>query len=836
MKNFQNDLKEMKNDYCFPKYTNEEIKEAFDIFDINKNEYIGVEELKEIFSILNENVSDEELDEMISLADKEGDGQVNWFNFYEFITGNFAVDNEIKYMKRIEQEKNEEKNNIKNYGKNYKFLGEGEVDNITDINFSKNINSKLGTTNLIKINKDDVKNKEFNKKINKNDEDDEDFFSSEDDDEKKYGLNYDNFIKNMLEKKNKNNKIVIEDFEDDERNKPKKIVLENVQKKYSMHTNSKGSDSLIMINDEEEEKKEKKIKKKMKNKKNNKIPINNNEFSRRESNFIQNKNNQLINLNNINIKNKDSKNFEEKNKLKNLNDSSNLNLILDSEKNNNDIFKTFNEKNSENNLIINSKNSSLNKKNSKSNSLNNSNDSNSKEKKNSSNEKSTPKLISYESTLNNQLNTEDNLILNDNKINNKMNLIENEKNEQNFFNEENNNKNINPILINVSKNENKNDLIEKSSNETNKIINKNENEKKINENNSKEIEKYFENESLISEKKSILKNDNFNSNKFEKKNKSIIHNKKNLSSIKVEKKEIKTELHKKINLNLFSNDINNNIKNKFMSKELEKINSLKENSNEENEEDEIIHKKSGIIKHSKAMKPTKNFLQKITKLESEDLTNLDYKKIEEENDIKQQQYKNKIQPFEKMDVKNEFMKVDLFNNNVSKKQSIKNLIKSENIKIKDILNFNKKFENDLNEELTFNKFIEKFRFQDNNESNNFFENFKKISKKNDDEIIIIKNILILLNNHVDNNLLNKDKFNYEFKILDKNKSNYITKLDLINLIELNFLTSNSKEINKKFNLILNDLKNMGYVDEEVFDYDILFELFNKKPNLFFPSK
>jgi hypothetical protein len=36
-------------------------------------------------------------------------------------------------------------------------------------------------------------------------------------------------------------------------------VLENVQKKYSMHTNSKGSDSLIMINDEEEEKKEKKI-------------------------------------------------------------------------------------------------------------------------------------------------------------------------------------------------------------------------------------------------------------------------------------------------------------------------------------------------------------------------------------------------------------------------------------------------------------------------------------------------------------------------------------------------------------------------------------------------
>ena len=862
MRNYQNEFNEMKNDYCFPKYTNEEIKEAFDIFDINKNEYIGVEELREIFSILGENVSDEELDEMISLADKEGDGQVNWFNFYEFITGNFAIDNEIKYMKRIEQEKNEEKSMIKNNKKKYKFLGEGEIDMITDINFSKNVTSKLGTTNLIKINKDENENKEYKKKTYKNEDDDEDFFSSEEDDEKKYGVNYENFIKNMLEKNNKNsNKIVIEDIDDDEKNKPKKIVLENVQKKYSMHTNSKGSDSLIMINNEEDETKEKKkTKKKMKDK--NKIPLNKKDFSRQESNFIQNKNNQLINLNNINIKN--NKNFDEKNKFKNLNDSSNLNLILDSEKNNNDLFKNYNEKNSsnDNNLILNSKNSSINKKNSKSNSLinSNSNDSNLKDIKNnsnekSSNEKSTPKLISYEnnnSLNNNIINTDENLILNINDKKNKMNLIDDEidnnsenksifkKKEQNILiNEENNNKNINSILINISKPENK-DLIENKNINSDEIdknketINKNEKEKKSNKNNSKE--KYLENNnSLISdEKNSEFKNDNFNSNIFEKKNKSIIYNKKNLPSINVEKKDIKSTLHKKINLNFFSNDNKNN-NNNIKSNDLEKINSLKENSNEENEEDEIEFKKSGIIKHSKAMKPTKNFLQKITKLESEDLTNLDYKKIEEENNIKQQQYKNKIQPFDKINVKNEFIKVDLIKN-ISKKQSIKNLIKRENIKIKDILNLNNRFENNLNEELTYNKFIEKFRFQDNSDSNIFFENFKKTSKKNDDEIITIENVLILLYNNVDNNLLNKDKFNFEFKILDKNKSKYITKLDLINLIELNFLTSNTKEIYKKFNLVLNELKNMGYVDEEVFDYDILFELFNNKPNLFFPSK
>jgi Ca2+-binding EF-hand superfamily protein len=66
---------------------NDDIKEAFDCFDINKNGYISVEELRAIFKLLQEDVLDEELDEMINLADKEGDGQVNWISFYEFVSG-----------------------------------------------------------------------------------------------------------------------------------------------------------------------------------------------------------------------------------------------------------------------------------------------------------------------------------------------------------------------------------------------------------------------------------------------------------------------------------------------------------------------------------------------------------------------------------------------------------------------------------------------------------------------------------------------------------------------------------------------------------------------------
>jgi hypothetical protein len=34
---------------------------------------------------------------MIGLANKEGDGQVNWLNFYEFINGN-RINEDIKRM------------------------------------------------------------------------------------------------------------------------------------------------------------------------------------------------------------------------------------------------------------------------------------------------------------------------------------------------------------------------------------------------------------------------------------------------------------------------------------------------------------------------------------------------------------------------------------------------------------------------------------------------------------------------------------------------------------------------------------------------------------------
>jgi len=67
--------------------SDEDIKEAFNCFDINNNGYISAQELRFIFNSLQEDVQDDEIDEMIRLADTEGDGQVNWISFYEFIKG-----------------------------------------------------------------------------------------------------------------------------------------------------------------------------------------------------------------------------------------------------------------------------------------------------------------------------------------------------------------------------------------------------------------------------------------------------------------------------------------------------------------------------------------------------------------------------------------------------------------------------------------------------------------------------------------------------------------------------------------------------------------------------
>ncbi len=68
-------------------FTDDQIKEAFFTFDMNGNGYIGVAEIRFVLDALGEDVTDEEIDEMVRMLDVDGDGQVNFKEFYKMASG-----------------------------------------------------------------------------------------------------------------------------------------------------------------------------------------------------------------------------------------------------------------------------------------------------------------------------------------------------------------------------------------------------------------------------------------------------------------------------------------------------------------------------------------------------------------------------------------------------------------------------------------------------------------------------------------------------------------------------------------------------------------------------
>ncbi|XP_042400121.1 calmodulin-like isoform X1 [Zingiber officinale] len=63
----------------------EELKEAFKVFDKDQNGFISKNELKNVMMSLGEKLTDEEVDQMIKEADLDGDGQVNYEEFVKMM-------------------------------------------------------------------------------------------------------------------------------------------------------------------------------------------------------------------------------------------------------------------------------------------------------------------------------------------------------------------------------------------------------------------------------------------------------------------------------------------------------------------------------------------------------------------------------------------------------------------------------------------------------------------------------------------------------------------------------------------------------------------------------
>ncbi|XP_019399332.1 PREDICTED: calmodulin, striated muscle [Crocodylus porosus] len=65
----------------------EDIREAFRVFDKDGNGYISAAELRHVMTNLGEKLSDEEVEEMIREADCNSDGQVNYEEFVRMMMG-----------------------------------------------------------------------------------------------------------------------------------------------------------------------------------------------------------------------------------------------------------------------------------------------------------------------------------------------------------------------------------------------------------------------------------------------------------------------------------------------------------------------------------------------------------------------------------------------------------------------------------------------------------------------------------------------------------------------------------------------------------------------------
>lgn len=69
----------------------EEIREAFKVFDRDNNGFISAAELRHVMTSIGEKLTDDEVDEMIREADQDGDGRIDCMWTWPFSPSNLKL-------------------------------------------------------------------------------------------------------------------------------------------------------------------------------------------------------------------------------------------------------------------------------------------------------------------------------------------------------------------------------------------------------------------------------------------------------------------------------------------------------------------------------------------------------------------------------------------------------------------------------------------------------------------------------------------------------------------------------------------------------------------------
>mmetsp|Transcript_19163 Transcript_19163/g.16454 ORF Transcript_19163/g.16454 Transcript_19163/m.16454 type:complete len:100 (-) Transcript_19163:926-1225(-) len=80
------DHKHRQQNYL-PKFSDEEIVESFNAIDYNRDGFITKDELRFFLEIMDDNYSEEVLEEMISMLDYENLGRVRYEEFFKLASG-----------------------------------------------------------------------------------------------------------------------------------------------------------------------------------------------------------------------------------------------------------------------------------------------------------------------------------------------------------------------------------------------------------------------------------------------------------------------------------------------------------------------------------------------------------------------------------------------------------------------------------------------------------------------------------------------------------------------------------------------------------------------------